>query len=439
VGEGGDVSLELPAMPSEAGDWIENVHMYYRFDYETGKRDDRLVIVANTGAPMYVKYFRPNISAFDWLPISDISLVGRTCSVNYNCNGRDILLISSPEATAIIDGDNGRYVPDCPHFTSLTKHCERIYGSVQGNRRQVWFSDDFDPTNWTVSNTEGGYLDFNDEGGAVLKVVSFLNYLFIFREYEILRLRAFGDQSEFSLTKLFVTTGRIFGDTIALAGDRIMFAADDGVYEFNGENARKVYNDLNAFFKPSQKRPLGCYLHGKYYLACSLTFPDRDKTAYLDEVNRTCLTNALVEFDLDGGAFSILRGVDFYDLTSVGAERDSRIFMLFGNEPARKIGNVVGYSAYFNEPLDALWQSPETDLGYPGRKKVIRTIFLNTGADPVTVGVCLDGERYEYEARGKNCKINVCHGGESVSFYFRAAAYMRGTEISAFSVAFDII
>jgi hypothetical protein len=440
IGEdGGGLTLELPAMPSEFGGWIESMHMYHRFDYETGKRDDRLVVISGSGIPMYVKYFRPNLAQFNWIPINGISMPGKTCSVNYNYDGRDILLISSKNSTVLLDEGDASYVQNSPHFSSLTKHYERVYGTVYGNKRQVWFSDDFNPLNWTVSNTEGGYIDFNDEGGAVIKVVSFSNYLFIFREYEILRLRAFGDQNDFSLSKLFVATGRIFEDTVTIAGDKIMFMADDGVYEFNGETARKVFTDINAFFNLPQVRPSGCYMHGKYYLACLLRFPNQQSTAFLDEIGRAYSVNALVEFDLEKRIFSIMRGVDIYALLAVSIGRDSRIFTLFSDEPARTVGNVESSASYFDAPLEALWQSPESDLGYPGRKKVIRSININVGSRPVTVGISVDGKRYEYEVCGKNRKINVGHGGELVAFSFKSGVLRIGTEINAFSVTFDVV
>lgn len=52
-----------------------------------------------------------------------------------------------------------------------------------------------------MSPDEAGFINFSDECGDVIKVVSFSNYLYVFREYGIFRLTAYGDQNDFCLKR----------------------------------------------------------------------------------------------------------------------------------------------------------------------------------------------------------------------------------------------
>ena len=105
------------------------------------------------------------------------------------------------------DGVSDPYeVLDAPKISSMALHYERLFATVDGEKNSVWFSDDLDPTNWSMSLDEAGFIELIDERGALLKVVSFLDYIYIFREYGISRLTAYGDQTSFSVSNLFVSS-----------------------------------------------------------------------------------------------------------------------------------------------------------------------------------------------------------------------------------------
>ena len=98
----------------------------------------------------------------------------------------------------------------------------------------LWFSDDLDPTNWNISLDEAGFVEMADENGALLKVLSFFNYVYVFRSYGITRFYATGEQSRFSLMHLFVSSDRIIGDTVCVCGARILFLTQRGLFDFDG-------------------------------------------------------------------------------------------------------------------------------------------------------------------------------------------------------------
>ena len=103
----------------------------------------------------------------------------------------------------------------------------------------VRFSANFDLTEWDESPEEGGFIELVDERGECNKVLSFNDYVYIIREHGISRLSAYGEQEEFSVTHLFLSTDKIYHNTAVLCGDRILMLCSDGVYSFNGYSASK--------------------------------------------------------------------------------------------------------------------------------------------------------------------------------------------------------
>ena len=231
------VRRDYPALP--AG--VEVAHIFHYRRRSQGNYDDRLVIGTSTGAIYYTAVFASDT----WHLVEGYTLQGDASAVCYNYDGKDVLLLCSEGSPlAVLDDGTVTTVTSAPRFTSVTVHNERVYGTVSGTSEQLWFSDNFDPENWTVSGDEAGYISFQDECGDALAAVSFLGYLYIFREHGIHRLTAYGDQSEFSLKKLFTATGRIYKHTITLCGDRIMFLTDEGIFSFDGYSATPAVKEF---------------------------------------------------------------------------------------------------------------------------------------------------------------------------------------------------
>lgn len=140
-------------------------------------------------------------------------------------------------------------------MTSMCVHAERIFATVSGEQNKVWFSADFNPENWKVSGDGAGYIDFDDEGGKVIKVVKFLNYVYIFRDFGVERLTAFGAQTDFSVSKIYTASARIYPDTIVPLGDSIVFLTEEGLKCLDGYNVQNIFADLSDFCRRTKETP----------------------------------------------------------------------------------------------------------------------------------------------------------------------------------------
>lgn len=87
------------------------------------------------------------------------------------------MMVWPPERDAYV-------VEGAPKVVSMCLHYERLFAIVEGERVQLRFSDDLNPTNWTTSATEGGYIELLDERGPMNKVLSFGDYLYVFATLE---------------------------------------------------------------------------------------------------------------------------------------------------------------------------------------------------------------------------------------------------------------
>lgn len=223
-------------------------------------------------------------------------------ALNYRLNGEDVMIFcSGKDKMRVYNGvDTPTVIDDAPALSSICVHGERLFATSPDTLNTLWFSDDLDPTNWNISLDEAGFVEMADENGALLKVLSFFNYVYVFRSYGITRFYATGEQSRFSLMHLFVSSDRIIGDTVCVCGDRILFLTQRGLFDFDGSGTVKILDRLSGLFEgEDNSQARAAYFGGKYFLACRLNFNDgrRVMCEKGDYVN-----NALVEVDLASGS-----------------------------------------------------------------------------------------------------------------------------------------
>lgn len=303
---------------------------------------------------------------------------------NYFLNGKNVLIFTSPEDPMYIfaaDFNDIQIIYDAPNITNMCVHSERLFATVELEndvRNEVWFSDDLDPTNWNVSSTEAGFIKMVDERGSLNTVISFNNYIYIFRDYGITRLTAYGEQSEFNLSHIYLTSSKIISKTVTVCGDRIMFATKDEIFAFDGLNVSsvnlKIKNMLNV-----NDNSVGAFHNGKYYLATKLNFNDDEKIGCENEEN--FINNALLEYDIKTGNIEILRGVDICNLNAINDEFVSKLAICIKRDGKYVLGQLTHSGTVFGEPTTKMWKSPLSDFGYPNLTKIVKEVYVKTSAD----------------------------------------------------------
>lgn len=416
--------FDYPALPS--GVTVKDVFVYTR--RHDGEYDDKLILQCTDGSLYHTGIF----SSAPWTKINtDYLLLGDATAVNYNYDGNDVLLLSSASCQlAVLNDTTLKAVPDAPRLSSLAVHYERVYGTQNEYENKVWFSDDFNPENWTVASNAAGYVSFADECGDALAVVSFLNYLYIFREHGIFRLTAYGDQQEFSLKKLFTGTGRIYKNTIALCGDRIMFLTDDGVMTFDGYDVRPAIKELPEL--ASAYRCMGAYHDGCYFLLCTTAV--RPELSVDDTPG---CNNTVLRYSIKDGATDMLTAGYFFTMRACRTHTACDLLLALTNPPGGKLGMLSKRGEFFGTPLKKLYRTPCNDLNV-NKFKIIRSVNVTTMSD-LELTVITDDRKKTYTVKGSSLPqtVFVDRGGKNVGLELRSS--MMYAEIAPLTVNLDFM
>lgn len=409
---------------------IARCWIYYRYNYTLNRREDEIVVLCDNGAVYTTLLNGGTVFAQTTMSFPD----GTASALNYHYNGADILLLfGSSGGMYVYNGETAVYYADVPGFSSVCLHYERIYGATDYGFNRVYFSDDLNPTNWNISLTEAGYISFPDEGGKVGKVLSFNDYVFIFRDYAIHRLTAYTDLTEYKLTKVFSTSNKIYSDTVQVCGDSIIFVAEDGFYSFDGYTAKKVFSQLFPLIE-SKKYAVSCYFNYKYYLSAVLK---KDSEIVGDEDESNMKNNGIIVIDLDLNDVSIFRGGDINCFLPVNMPEICALLVTFNNYRCSRIGMVTESGKLFEKPLKKLWRSPKSGFSQLAGDKVLRRIFL-TSNQPLTITVCGEAvkESQVYSAPGVQLlPINE----KSAVFSVSIATENDGLYLNGMLIEFDII
>ena len=300
-------------------------------------------------------------------------------AVPYVYNDEDGLLVSTANGLYFLHETTITRLSFSQIFSTMCVHNDRVFAVLKLDEYKLYFSDDFDPKNWQISLQEGGYFAFDTEMGKVVKVISHGGYVFLFFEHGIMRLTAYNQQTEFRLQKLYLSPGTIYPGTVAVCGDKMIFASSDGVFSFDGVQIKKVMSEAEDLFDSEQAHAFAVHHGGKYYLACRLKMDSEIAGA----------NNSLVVYDVWKDSFDVAHDINV--LSMVALETDAvRGVLTEVDYPVNYIGLIGKVGAVDSTPTNKLWQSPVTSFGVSNGKKLLREFRLRTEGGGV-LKVWLDG------------------------------------------------
>lgn len=318
--------------------------------------------------------------------------------IEYKRDGTNVMLFCSA-TDGLVSWAGGtsepKQIDSAPPITSMAKHSERLFVTVADKKDKVWFSDVLDPTNWTVSLDEAGYIGFTDERGDCEKLLSFGGYVYVFRSYGISRITAYGDQTEFVVEHVFSSGSKIYPSTITLCANRIIFASDDGIFSFNGSSVTRILPHLSPLLKFGDFTA-SAYYKGKFYLATKMYLPTKIGCETTTHVN-----NVMLAYDFYNDKYNVYRGVDIrgiYPIRSI-----DKLYFIIGNGLRVSVSN--NSNTFNGELLERKWKSPESDFG-SSDKKLFKELSVCTDYD-ITVKVYGDEGSVERYVKGKQGRTLV--------------------------------
>lgn len=410
---------------------IKKIWVFKYFDLDNNVPDYRLLFYTKDGTIKWTQLVANYPYTFNIASV--IYSSGVPNAVNYRLNGQDYMIFSSPT-----DG-MWKYTPNKmaekiengPSIASMCLHYERMFAIIENaERNRLSFSENLDPTNFNPSLDEGGFIDMQDERGKLNKVVSFNDYIYVFRDFGVARVSAYGDQTAFSVSQLFVSSSKIYANSVCVCGDKIMLLARDGIYSFDGYSTTKLNLGIESLLKNiSNENCSALYYNGKYYLACKLNFNDNEQIG-CESYSDGYINNALIELDLKTGDINLTRGIDICSMLLIDDGNFSKVVACFNGEYKGVIGQMTHDGKMFGVPLKKCWTTPKSNLGYPTQVKRIKEVFVKTKS-PCQIGIQTENGTKIYNLNGANKtqRLKTNAYGEQIEVSFISCTN-QPTEIS---------
>ena len=271
---------------------------------------------------------------------------------------------NSQPAAAVVSGtkilyvlQNGSVEKDIPYeLKGACLHMGRIF-AVDARSKYVVRWSGIELNAWTQSSLGAGYISLNPVRGEIYRVVSMGENLYVYREFGVDVIKAYGDPRHFAVAHQGSgeVTEKLEESACAACGDKLYFCSQTNVYRFNGNTVERV------------KIP-GC-MKGKNYRNGS-AFDGRYVDFYCERV--TYGGSYQFEMDLQEGTFA------FYALSMPCIWKTPTSFYGWKSNSVYREDETA-------EDMSSSWRSDYFTLG-DNRVKTLKSIYLeSTGDIEITV------------------------------------------------------
>lgn len=357
-------------------DSVENSTSYYVFYYN----NEGLICYD----ALYEERFIPFIVENDF---TDIPV-----TIPYKQADIEFLIFSGKGTTRMIGNGGQQTLEDVPGMLSCVSHYGMLFAIKIHTPPQLIYTSVTDLTQWEDTLVKN--LDFTDSRGELTRLISFNDYVYIFRSYGITQLSKYSADEEFSISHMYQACSYINPNTICQFKDEVYFVEDDKLKSFNGSRVKDIQVKSYKYMKNVTNLNLfGTCFQGKYYLACKCNFGDGSVIGC--EGNSGGYTNnALISYDLTTGKEEVLRGVDINQIMNFVTPFKSKLLACFRNQHIDKIGQLTSDGLIFGQAVEGKFESTWTDFGSKSTRKTLTKIT--------------------YKCSGKfTCKV-VCEGREKI-------------------------
>lgn len=298
-------------------------------------------------------------------------------AVYYRQNGSDSLLLSGEGGgLTIISGSSLQSSDTAPLIVSCCSHYGMMFAITAESRGKLIYSEDTDILAWTDEKTKD--LDFSDERGDLNKLISFNDYIYIFRDYGITKVSVYSSDDEFSISHMYLADNYIYPNSISQSGDNIYFLEDSGIKVFNGSSVKNINLDCIGLLKGCDNRNcFGVCFKEKYYLACKTNFND-GKQVGCEKNESGFKNNTLIIYDINTEHVDIVRGVDINQMISFVNPYKSKLIACFNYKNIGKIGEITTDGKIFEENEEASFMSGKIDFGLPGKNKKLKYFHIRS-------------------------------------------------------------
>lgn len=272
---------------------------------------------------------------------------------------------------------------------SLVCGCQgRVFLGLQ--KGKIVFSEPDTPWDVNIENDSAEYILLPMDYGEISAMVAWENEVYVFLEYGIMRLTPDGTLKGFRLENLPYGGGKILLNGAGLCGNKIFFLAADGMYAFDGKEAKRICKDLPVLPMEEGQCCMSAVSGRKFLIRYNDRIKGDTMLIVLDgEEERGCFADGLK--GMNGNGASTL----FY-IEEEGVTRLKKL---------TEHGEVFGESFFKSEALT---------FGKKERKTLERLYFKGRGSF-----IC----RIRNENHVVERKVNMENGEAEISVYERGKSF----------------
>lgn len=260
---------------------------------------------------------------------------------------------------------------------------ERLFGAVnKDSPDRIYWSDSFAPTNWEINmslpDEGGGFLDVATfDGGRIRAIVPAFDDLLIFKDRSVHKVTG-TYPGEFQLAQVFGTGGTLAPRSIVLAGTALYFLSSDGLCKYDGSTVytlrsqgdRKLKDSWAKLNAEAIEAACAVFYDGVIYLSVSLDTTESRNTH-------------VIEYNVQEGTYSVvaLAGIDDFLVLHEG-QKETLLAISWD-----KVFKYDTGASFNGDPINAVWTSPEIDIGTLASKKQTGWVYVTVAGTSLTVGV----------------------------------------------------
>lgn len=410
----------------------------YKYYSEINGRYNYILIAF--GSDNKLHYFNMFVYNPTIYTISNFTFNEEPVALNFRVNGQDVIgFCSSSDPLLVWYCDKEPYqVEDVPKFDCICLHNDRLFAIDSQKNYLVRYSSNLNPLDWTnnLNTTSGGVIELNDFKGLLRNLISFLDNIYVFRDFGISKISSYAANSVYTAVNIYNSSAKIYCNTACICGKDIYFLAEDGLYKFDGYNVERInVKFLKMFEGISQDKAVTCFFNGKLYIACNLHFDDNVKIGQEKETG--CVNNALIEYEIESGNYNITRGIDVANMLAVKDLSISKLFLCLNNSLGYKFLELNDCGTISGEILPKKWESGKVYFEKFDTTKILKEINLICKYD-CSLEIQTEKGTKTFNLKGKEDIQRVLLNCVGKVFSFRFISNSRNFYISTLQFVFNV-
>lgn len=425
----GIVKKDIQTLNLPANTYVRDCFYFRSYNYNYKSYYSLLILKDNLGL---FRYVRVDTQALTWKQIDNLEYYDDIEMMSTVLNGKDALVFGNgiKMFSWLPTDSSASTVNGTPNFTSLCYYDSRAFATSYNHKKSILYSEAFDPLNFSVSNDQSGYINMYDSLGACNKVLVFKEAVYAIRDYGITKITRGKDKKDFEVENMYVCNKKIYEKTVCDCGEKLYFLTSDGVYSFDGNNAKKVNLPYEKLInKYSQDYAVGGYLNGNYYLACAFDF--QDDILCESENNGVLENNAYIKLNINTEESVITRGVGIKRFVPVTDSYNNFMLAVYVvKSGVFQLGVIDQNGKIKDNGIQKFWKSRQHDFGYPNRNKLIKEMRFVSKTD-ITLKLYLDNKTKTINIKGKSTMQTIKINEKAKLFGFSFETTNSGTYISS--------